>query len=320
MDTVKPLPLDQFHLQFFVALHKYASLTVTAQKLGLSTSGASRMLSHLRDVFNEPLFNRCREGLTPTAKALELLPRIETLLSNYDDLFRPQCFDPRTVSRKIRIACSDNASWDILGRVIPLALEKSPELEFEIIPIEANLVPRLRSGEIDFGIFPAQKTAPGVHSAVIYESQYRYVVRRGHPLETLYNVQKELTQDDLRHYRFVSAVIPPGAGLGTSFSQGVRDENYPGPIQVQTAYILSQPNIIAHTDLVGMMPESILHQFQESGIPIVGLCPIFHHAPHRPYLLWHDRNDHDPVTAWIRALFVHAFHQTPSSASNTVAL
>lgn len=91
-------------------------------------------------------------------------------------------------------------------------------------------------------------------------------------------------------------------------------------IQVQTAYILSQPNIIAHTDLVGMMPESILHQFQESGIPIVGLCPIFHHAPHRPYLLWHDRNDHDPVTAWIRALFVHAFHQTPSSASNTVAL
>lgn len=232
MDTVKPLPLDQFHLQFFVALHKYASLTVTAQKLGLSTSGASRMLSHLRDVFNEPLFNRCREGLTPTAKALELLPRIETLLSNYDDLFRPQCFDPRTVSRKIRIACSDNASWDILGRVIPLALEKSPELEFEIIPIEANLVPRLRSGEIDFGIFPAQKTAPGVHSAVIYESQYRYVVRRGHPLETLYNVQKELTQDDLRHYRFVSAVIPPGAGLGTAFSQGVRDENSPGPIHL----------------------------------------------------------------------------------------
>lgn len=303
--------LDELHLRFFVELCRRGSLTVSAQKMGLSTSAASRLLAHLRELFGEQLFRRTSDGLVPTARAVSLLPKFERLLLCYEDLFRPQVFNPNVVRRRIRIACSDNAACDILGRVIPLILERAPELEFDIIPIADNIVPRLRSGEIDFGIFPTEKTSAGVRSALIYESCYRYVVRRGHPLEALYAVERKLTPEDLAHYRFLDAMIPPGAGIELPSVAENRHANIPGRTQIRTAYILSEPLILARTDLVGMLPESITRQYQYAGLPIVSLCKVFGHSPHRPHLLWHERSDEDPVTAWIRALFVHAFKGEP---------
>ncbi len=318
MDT-NHLPLDQIDLRFFAMLCRQQSLTVTAQRLGLSNSAASRVLAHLREVFNEPLFNRGREGLVPTARALVLLPRVEKILDGYDGLFREDDFDPRAIQRRVRIACSDNASVDILGRVVPLILEKSPEIAFDIIPIEDGIVPRLRSGEIDFGIYPSEKAAPGIHSALIYESRYRYVVRKGHPLETLYAVQKTLTSEDLKRYRFVNVGLAPGPGIQAPMAADVQQANLPGAAQVRTAYILSQPELIRRTDLVGMMPEAIVHQLQAMGMPLVTLCETLVPLPHRPHLLWHDRSDHDPVTSWIRALFVHAFHEGKRSLPTKAA-
>lgn len=306
--------LDLTDMRFFCLLCHQPSLTVTAQKMGLSTSAASRILARLRAAFDDPLFMRCREGLSPTSRAVQVLPQVERFIESYDALFRPVHFDPSTASRKIRIACADNGAWEILGTVIPLILERSPELDFDIFPIEDGLVSRLRSGEVDFGIYPTDKTAPGIRSAVIFESTYRYVVRRGHPLETLYNVEKTLSLEDLARYRFISAVISPGIGIDMSPLNEMREANMPGRVQVQTSFILAQPNIIARTDLVGMMPESGIRRLIASGVPIVPLCPIFMNAHHRPHLLWHERSDADPLTTWIRALFVHAFRGESAQA------
>lgn len=299
--------LDLIDMRFFCHLCRQPSLTLTAQKMGLSTSAASRILARLRAAFDDPLFMRCRDGLSPTSRAVQMLPQVERLIESYEALFRPTYFNPSTASRKIRIACADNGAWEILGTVIPLILERSPELDFDIFPIEDGLVTRLRSGEVDFGIYPSNKTAPGIRSAVIFESCYRYVVRRGHPLEALYEAEKQLSPEDLARYRFISAVVSPGIGIDTSELNEMRQNNMPGRIQVQTVFILSQPNIIAATDLIGMMPESVIHRLMAQGIPIVPLCPIFKGARHRPHLLWHERSDADPLTTWIRALFVHAF-------------
>ena len=82
-------PLSQQDLLFFVTLCRLQSLTVCSQKLGLSVSSASRILTHLREVFGEQLFVRNKGGLIPTATALALLPRALRLLDCYDKLFEP---------------------------------------------------------------------------------------------------------------------------------------------------------------------------------------------------------------------------------------
>lgn len=303
------IPLSQQDLRFFVTLCRLQSLTVSAQKLDLSVSTACRMLTHLREVFGEPLFVRNRSGLAPTAGAQALLPKALRLLDDYDDLFEPEVFDPAQASRLIRIACADMGSVSILTKVIPVLLEKAPRLDFQIIPIESSLVPKLTTGEIDFGIFPTDKTTAGIRCAKILESPYRYVVRCGHPLEAIYLAEKRLTESDLAGWGHINILVPPGTGIDVSSHSENTRCNQPGHIQITSAYVLPQPALVANTDLVGVMPEILIRGAQNAGIRITALSPVFSGAIHCPHLLWHERNDADPLMRWIRAIFVHVFHE-----------
>lgn len=218
-------------------------------------------------------------------------------------------FDPAQASRLIRIACADMGSVSILTKVIPALLEKAPKLDFQIIPIESSLVPKLTAGEIDFGIFPTDKTTAGIRCAKILESPYRYVVRCGHPLEAIYLAEKKLTESDLARWGHINILVPPGTGIDVSSHSENTRCNQPGHLQITSAYVLPQPALVANTDLVGVMPEILIRGAQNAGIRITALSPVFSGAIHCPHLLWHERNDADPLMRWIRAIFVHVFHE-----------
>lgn len=192
--------------------------------------------------------------------------------------------------------------------MIPAIIDKAPHLDFQILPIESDLVGKLSTSEIDFGIFPTEKTSPGIRSVRILESPYRYVVRRGHPLEAIYHAERKLTEEDLARWPSISVHVPPGSGIDPPAHTDAR-RNLPGRTQVRSAYILPQPALIAATDLVGIMPEVLIRGAQDAGIAISALSPIFSGMVHRPHLLWHERNDGDTLLRWVMALFVYVFHE-----------
>lgn len=143
----------------------------------------------------------------------------------------------------------------------------------------------------------------------ILESPYRYVVRRGHPLEAIYHAERKLTEEDLARWPNISVHVPPGSGIAPPAHTDQARRNLPGRTQVRSAYILPQPALIAATDLVGIMPEVLIRGAQDAGIAISALSPIFSGMVHRPHLLWHERNDGDTLLRWVMALFVYVFHE-----------
>src|SRR5258707_316439 len=88
-------------LLVFGGLLRRRRATAVARELGLSHSALSHALTRLRDVFDDPLFIRRPHGLEPTRRALELGPRIDTLLDQIDEtLRRGQTFAPATSTRR----------------------------------------------------------------------------------------------------------------------------------------------------------------------------------------------------------------------------
>lgn len=313
MDPSKHLPQKEFGAStrtsfFFQPGTSTMIQSSLSQKDLLFFVTLCRMLTHLRETFGEPLFVRSRSGLMPTPGAMALLPKAIMLLDGFDDLFEPPVFDPAQAQRLIRIACADFGAVSILTKVIPAIIDKAPHLDFQILPIESDLVGKLSTGEIDFGIFPTEKTSPGIRSVRILESPYRYVVRRGHPLEAIYHAERKLTEEDLARWPNISVHVPPGSGIDPPAHTDAR-RNLPGRTQVRSAYILPQPALIAATDLVGIMPEVLIRGAQDAGIAISALSPIFSGMVHRPHLLWHERNDGDTLLRWVMALFVYVFHE-----------
>ncbi len=80
-----------------------ASVTGTAQKLGLQISAVSRLLGQLRRALGNPLFIRSGRGLVPTPYAETLRPTIRALAAGIDAVFengqvrisQASSFDPR---------------------------------------------------------------------------------------------------------------------------------------------------------------------------------------------------------------------------------
>lgn len=99
--------LDATLLLVLVELVRHRRTTVVARRLGLSQSAVSHALKRLRLLFDEPLFLRRADGLTPTARALDLAPRAEAVLVQMGGLLAPAAFDPHTATHGFTLASND---------------------------------------------------------------------------------------------------------------------------------------------------------------------------------------------------------------------
>src|SRR5690349_13081835 len=83
-------------------------VTRAAARLGVTQPAMSHSLSRLRDVLGDPLLVRAKNGLQPTPRAASLIEPLDRLLSDANALLAPPTrFEPRTSTRRFRIAASD---------------------------------------------------------------------------------------------------------------------------------------------------------------------------------------------------------------------
>src|SRR5687768_6317895 len=84
------------------------NVTRAAERLHLSQPAVSAQLSRLRELFDDPLLIPMQRGMTPTAKALELLDPLRLALDQVRaTLVEHRHFDPRKASLTVAIACTD---------------------------------------------------------------------------------------------------------------------------------------------------------------------------------------------------------------------
>ncbi|MFO0659378.1 MAG: LysR family transcriptional regulator, partial [Polyangiaceae bacterium] len=101
--------ISAIDLNLLVVLHAVLteqSVTRAAKRLHVTQSAVSNSLGKLRDVLGDPLVVRHARGVTPTPRALELLPELSHVIERITSLIEPRArFDPATPTRAFTIAC-----------------------------------------------------------------------------------------------------------------------------------------------------------------------------------------------------------------------
>ncbi|MEU4016972.1 LysR family transcriptional regulator [Microbacterium sp. NPDC028030] len=101
--------MDLNLLVVFQALMQEGSVTRAGYKLSLSQSAVSAALGRLRKLFDDPLFERSRAGMTPTPKALSLSLSIGPSLSTIAAVILDDVeFEPWQSARTFHLAMSDD--------------------------------------------------------------------------------------------------------------------------------------------------------------------------------------------------------------------
>ena len=239
-----------------------------ANHLGLSPSAISHSLTRLRDLFGDPLFIRRSHGLEPTQRAIELGPRIETLIELLDAAVSGDAgFDPARSRRRFRISCPDNVASLLGDRLIESFRADAPTASFSIRPaILERALRAVRRGEADVAIGVFGQIPRGYVSRPLYDDEYCVIASREHP-----QVQGSV---DLPTYLSIGHVLvgnPDGALADeTPFDREAISATYgemPGPEVLRThGYVTAWETamlMVCQSDILADCPRRLAARFAD---------------------------------------------------------
>ena len=209
------------------------------------------MLAEARGIFDDPLFCRFGRGLAPTDRVHGIVEHARRVLEEMRLLFEEPLFDPAQLTRVFRVACLDNAIPIIVEPVLPSLLEKAPHL----MTHDVQTLTRMRAGEVDLAIFPADQLPADFEAMPLLKTPYVQVVRAGHPLEALLARKGTVTPNDLKDYRRIQIVVHPDCDNP--------EEGVPGPALIPmrasetvlwTSYWLGAVRLMHQTGAVLTLP------------------------------------------------------------------
>ena len=111
------------------------SVTLAAERLFVTQPSVSYGLARLRELFDDKLFSRTRDGIQPTFVAQQLYPTLRDCLTRIEGAVQStRQFDPATTERRFRIALSDLGEMGFLSLILARLNREAPRPPFGLRP------------------------------------------------------------------------------------------------------------------------------------------------------------------------------------------
>ncbi|MCL2872982.1 MAG: LysR family transcriptional regulator [Betaproteobacteria bacterium] len=296
-------PISTPLLLLFKTLHETRSLTLAADRLGMSQAAASRELSKLRVIFNDNLFIKSGQGMLATPRAETLFPLVLETLTSIGHLTAPEKFEPASFDGAFRIGAVDNGVFTILSRILHDLFAQAPHAKIDIIPLGDDLYACLKDGRMDIAIHPVQPLPADFHEYRLFEASYACVVSKSHPLAHYAESGQTPSLDEINRYRRIQITVQQ-SGKPRYAIDDVAFLTSPGQeVAISVPYFLAAPLILAETDFLLTLPRQTAEHIAEMAPLVVLPYP----TPSNTFftrLVWHHRVHRDPAIQWLRSLFV----------------
>ena len=293
----EPVRHQRVDLNLLVALDALLterSVTRAAERLCVTQSAVSGMLSRLRECFGDPL-------LVPVGRALQLTPRAERLVEPVREiLVRVDCtlgmqleFDPATGQRHFVIIASDYVVEVLIAEVLRRLAHEAPKLTFEVRSMAGSLGHELDSGRVDFLVTPAHLALAEHPHTVLFEDTYSVVACRDNPV-----IHEGIS---LELFSELGHVVYQNGQAGHPWFE-LWYANRPGPprrIETITHGFTLLPNFILGTSRIATVQTRLARRFCER-MGLRMLAPPFETPRLTEVLQWHRFRDDDPGVQWVR--------------------
>ena len=290
-------------LLVFEALWLDRSVTLAAERLGVSQAAVSGSLKRLRDEYQDTLFTLVGRRMQPTPMAEAMSEAVLGALNQLRQTrIKPKVFDPSTAQRNFVIRTRDIGEIVSLPSVVERLVNEAPEVTLRTVfkPLEET-VNGLAEGQIDLalGFMPALES--NIHRRTLIKQNYVCVMRKGHPLE-----RKKITPDQLLQ---CNHLLVENSGSGhLVLERALLDLGARRRIKLRIPQYLSAPHFLISSDLVWMAP-AILAQTLVKHFPL-HIAPLPIHLPeYEVALYWHERYHRDPANQWLRAFIADEMHK-----------
>ncbi|MBT1064710.1 LysR family transcriptional regulator [Bowmanella sp. Y26] len=292
--------LDMQLLQAFVLLYEERGLGRAATRLNLSQPAMSRVLVKLRDIFADPLFLRSAEGLQPTARAEQLLPQIQSAITQMLALLGETRYQPATDQGRLIVSCNDFAASRLLPAICKHIQRQAPGLAMDIRPWTADLTSTLSSTPIEMALCLNEPCAADICVQVLHQDNYVVAMCADNPLACRPLDMHSYLQAE--HILIPLGVKQQGAMETLLANQGIQRR-----VSLRIPYLMAALAMLPGSHYLLIIPEWVARsyqaQFNLSWQAVPFATPLAEYC-----LIWPTRLDNDPRQRWARTQALDAIH------------
>jgi DNA-binding transcriptional LysR family regulator len=202
-------------LRAFVAVAQEGSITRAAQRLHLTPSALSMLISALEGELAVRLFDRTTRKIALSEAGADLLPSIKHVFDSLDLAFDGlRAFVDRR-SHRFSIATSPLLAATLISKLLAGFKERFPAIKVDLLDLQVDdIADAVRAGHADFGICTADLHAKDLLSTVLYQDRLLLACPTGHALAAY----REVRWANLCNEALV--LLRPSGGLRALVEQG----------------------------------------------------------------------------------------------------
>jgi len=275
----------------FTAIYQQRNLTRAAESLSVTQPAVSNALNRLRANFNDQLFIRTHQGMTPTPFSESIIERVrEALQLLNSSLSIKEIFDPASSKRKFSISMNDLIEGMLLPKLISRMQEDAPNVSLECVHIKRTELEReLAKGSIDLGLDVAlNNTSAQLEIHKSESAPLVCIVRKDHPI-----IKQNLS---MQQYLELKHLVVSTRRKGLSYEDIVLKRlGEKRKIALRIPYYRVATLIVQQTDLALTVPKNLADPREHSIFELP-----YEISPLSLNLCWHKNTKDDPGIVWLR--------------------
>jgi DNA-binding transcriptional LysR family regulator len=280
----------------FDAIYREGGITAASKRLHLSQPAVSHALARLRELLDDPLFERHGNEMVPTPLARTLAVTIGQSLDSLEQmLHRAGRFDPASSQRTFAIAVRESQESAFLPNLIERIASTAPNIDVATVRMERrDLEDDLQSGEIDFAIDVALPLSADVRREHVGAAPLVVLARADHP------VVRDML--DLDTYLSQEHVLVTGRRRGRGYEDvALAKLGVARRIRLRCQHYSAASEIVRRTDLLATISRKQAETVLGSNrmLPFPAELP-----PLDTFLYWHARAEEDPACRWFKEMLL----------------
>lgn len=145
--------MEIHQLRYFVEVVRTGSFTQAAARCHVTQPTLSHQVKKLEEALGEPLLQRRKRGVLPTALGKAFFPRALAILSELKAAAEEAAFYAGEIKGRLRIGVIPTVAPYLMPRLVKASLKRFPRLAFEITEDTTdNLLQAMRGGALDLSL------------------------------------------------------------------------------------------------------------------------------------------------------------------------
>jgi len=246
------------------ALGELGNLRRSAARLGMTQPAATKLLHDLESALGVQLFERSRNGMTPTLYGETMIRYAQTLLADLDAVCAEVDALSDGATGTIAAGIMTSTISEVLPHAIQAMLAQHPHVRVSLMEgTHAMLMGALKRGELDMvlGRVMGGAEMDDVDLELLYEDEFVIVCGPDHPLLQA----REVTLADTTSMRWIlpQSTTPLRQRIEMLFMEqaGARPRN-----AIESASLLTNLSLLQHNTMLAVMPADMVRQFSPGGL------------------------------------------------------